>query len=348
MHMAKSVLITGGTGFLGCHLSRQLLKEGYKVTLFDLAPLDAKDIIGKATYVHGDINDKKAIENAIKKHDYVVHAAAALPILREKKIIYHVNIDGTKKVLDAALKAKVKRLVFISTTAMYGVPKHLPETETSPIDPIGFYGESKAAAEKLCLEYDKKGLQANILRPKTFLGPERLGVFEVWFEAIYTGKRVFILGKGNNKYQLLAVTDVVDAIIKALTNKTHGEIFNVGAKEFTTWKEDLDHVISYAKTPAKVTGLPVLPSQMLLGILETLNLSPIAAWHYKTLPVDSYVSIEKAEKALKWHPKKSNKQLLLESYQWYAKHRDEVINKIGNTHRVGWNFQALNLVKKFL
>lgn len=345
--MTKNVLITGGTGFLGCHLSRQLLKEGYTVTLFDLTPLDAKDLIGKVTVIQGDINDKKAIENAVKKHDYVVHAAAALPILREKKIIYHVNIDGTKQVLDASLKAKIKRLVFISTTAMYGVPKHLPETEISPIDPIGFYGESKAAAEKLCLTYDKKGLQTNILRPKTFLGPERLGVFEVWFEAIYTGKRVFILGNGNNKYQLLAVTDVVDAIIKALTSKTHGEIFNVGAKEFTTWKEDLDHVITYAKTPAKVTGLPVLPSQFLLGILETLNLSPIAAWHYKTLPVDSYVSIEKAEKILNWHPKKSNKKLLLESYQWYEKHRDEVINKVGNTHRVGWNFQVLNLVKKF-
>ncbi len=258
--MVKNVLITGGTGFLGCHLSRQLLKEGYNVTLFDLAPLDAKDLIGKVTVIQGDINDKKAIENAIKKHDYVVHAAAALPILREKDIIYHVNIDGTKNVLEAALKAKAKRLVFISTTAMYGVPKHLPETETSPIDPIGYYGESKAAGEKLCLAFDKKGLQINILRPKTFLGPERLGVFEIWFEAIYTGKRVFILGNGNNKYQLLAVSDVVDAIIKALTSKTHGEIFNVGAKEFTTWKEDLEAVITYAKTPAKVTGLPVLPS----------------------------------------------------------------------------------------
>ncbi len=345
--MSKKVLITGGTGFLGCHLARALLKNGYTVTLYDLAPLDAKDLIGKVNVVISDIRDKDKIEKVLSGIDYVVHAAAALPIQVKKDIIFSINIDGTKTVLEASLKNKVKRLVFISSTAVYGVPRHLPETEEAPLDPIGYYGESKIAGEDLCREYMKKGLQINIIRPKTFLGPERLGVFQLWFEAIFTGRRVYLLGNGENKYQLLSVTDVAEAIMKALESKATNEVFNIGAKEFGTWKSDLGSVISYAKSKSKITGFPVLPSQLMLGVLEKLDLSPIAAWHYKTIPVDSYVSIEKAEKLLGWHPKKSNSQLLLESYKWYEEHRNEIIGKKGLTHRVGWNFKILNLFTRF-
>lgn len=345
--MTQSVFITGGAGFLGVHLSRRFLKSGYKVTLLDIAPLDAKDLIGKVNMIRGDICNEKAISDAMKDHDYVVHAAAALPIQRTKKAIYSVNIDGTRNVLAASLAHKVKRLVFISTTAVYGIPKHLPEKEDSQLDPIGYYGKSKVEAENLCLEYEKKGLEVNILRPKSFLGTERLGVFELWFEAIYQGHRVFILGNGKNKYQLLAVDDVASAVEKALTIDIHGEIFNIGAKIFQTWRKDLESVIKHDKSESKVTGLPVLPSQILLRIMETLNLSPLSAWHYMTMPVPSYVSIEKAEKLLKWHPTKSNQELLLESYLWYKQNRNKVINKVGKTHRVGWNFKLLNLVSRF-
>ncbi len=71
------ILITGGTGFLGVHLARQLIKENYEVTLFDIADLDAKDLIGKVKYIKGDIRNQKDIDNAIKNHEFVLHAAAA-------------------------------------------------------------------------------------------------------------------------------------------------------------------------------------------------------------------------------------------------------------------------------
>lgn len=341
------VIITGGTGFLGVHLARKLLKDDYRVTLFDLNPLDAKDLIGKVDVIQGDIRDGKIVNQAIKGNQYVVHTAAALPIQNSKKIIFSINIDGTKNILQAALKNKIKRLIFISSTAVYGVPKYLPEMEDAPLDPIGYYGESKIEGENLCKQYIKKGLQINILRPKTFLGPERLGVFQLWFEAIYRGEKVFLLGDGSNPYQLLAVSDLTDAIEKALLCRVKNEIFNIGAKEFGSWQSDLGEIIEYAKSKSKIFGFPIFPSQIALGILEKLNLSPIAAWHYKTIAVPSYVSIKKAEKLLNWHPKKSNKDLLLENYKWYEKHRNKIIGKVGIGHRVGWNFKALNLVKRF-
>lgn len=344
--MSNHVLITGGTGFLGVYLARKFIKEGWTVTLFDLAPLDAKDLKNKVTVIKGDIRNKKTISKALTGVTHVVHAAAALPIQRSKKTIFSVNIDGTRNTLEAALKQHVKRVVFISSTAVYGVPKHLPETEESPIDPIGLYGKSKVAAEELCQEYREKGLEVTIIRPKTFLGPERLGVFSLWFEAIYTGHRVFILGKGKNKYQLLAVTDVADAIYKALTSNVTNEVFNIGAKDFTTWRKDLRFVIKSDKSRSKISGLPVLPTQFALQLLEWLHLSPLSAWHYKTMPVDSYVATIKAEKLLNWAPKKSNQDLLLESYLWYKKNRNKILDRKGKTHRVSWNFRLLNLIAK--
>jgi len=343
----SKILITGGTGFLGVHLARRFLKEKHSVTLFDTAELDALDLKGKVRILKGDIRNKNFIDKAIKGQDYVVHAAAALPIVFSKKQIYSVNIDGTKNILEACLKNRIKKVVYISSTAVYGVPKHLPETEESPLDPIGYYGESKMAGERLCLEYNAKGLPVNIFRPKTFLGKERLGVFELWFEAIYKGRRVYLLGSGNNKYQLLSIDDVASAVDKGLFARVEGEIFNIGAKDFGTWREDLGYVISHAKSKSKITSLPTVPSQLILAIFEKLHLSPIAAWHYKTMPVDSYVSIAKAEKLLNWHPKKSNKQLFLENYLWYQKNRSIVIDRVGNTHRVGWNFKILNLISRF-
>lgn len=345
--MSKTVLITGGSGFLGVYLSRFLLKKGFNVVSLDTQDFTAGDIKSKITYLRTDITTQVACFRAMKNVDYVIHAAAALPIAHDKNLIFKTNVEGTRNILAASLKNKVKRLIFISSTAVYGVPKHLPETETDGLSPIGHYGESKVEAEKLCMEYFKKGLSINIIRPKTFLGPERLGVFALWFEAIFSGKPVFILGSGNNLYQLLEVNDLCELIYNAMVSKRDGEIFNAGAEKFGTWQQDLGALIRHAKSKSKIQGLPVFLSQLALSILETFNLSPIVAWHYKTLPVNSYVSIEKAKKYLNFKPKKSNQDILIESYDWYKSNRDRFIGSRGTGHRTVWDFKLLDLVSKF-
>lgn len=343
----KSVLVTGGGGFLGVYLSRFLLDKGYKVVALDRSPSIAPDIKNKIKFIQGDIRNKKKMLSTLRNVDYVVHAAAALPVIHDRKEISKTNVDGTKNVLEGALKNRVKRVVFISSTEVYGVPKILPEKEDNPLDPIGPYGESKIEAEKLCFSYLRRGLSLNILRPKTFLGPGRLGVFTLWFEAIFNNKPVFILGNGNNLYQLLDVNDLCDAIAKSLETKKTGEIFNVGAEKFSTWRSDLRSLIRHAKSRSKIVSLPIKISQFLLSILDFLNLSPIVAWHYKTLPVNSYVSIEKAKKYLNFKPKKSNREILQESYDWYKDNRERLIGKrTGITHRTMWNFKLIDIIRR--
>lgn len=315
--MAKKVLITGGAGFLGISIARKLVGDGYTVRLFDRVSLSAKDLIGKVESMQGDIKSKDIVEKAVKGQDYVIHAAALLPPQKSKKLMFEINVNGTENVLSASLKNKIKRLVFISSTEVYGVPKNCPQREEASLAPIGDYGYSKMAGEKLCKDYMQKGLSINILRPRTFLGSGRLGAFQKLFEAIIAGKKVFILGNGNNFFQLLAVSDLVDAVEKAMVSKIDSQIFNIGASNFGTWRSDLGTVMKYQKSKSKILGLPIWPLRIILPILKLFRLSYQDISHYESLVVPSYVSIEKAKKLLKWYPKKSNRELLLGSYKWY-------------------------------
>ena len=177
--------------------------------------------------------------------DVLVHAAAALPIRGSRREIMSVNVDGTAALLAAAREEGVRRVVYISSTAVYGVPKVHPLAEDFPLEGVGAYGESKIACERLVAS---SPLETVIIRPKTFLGPERLGVFEILFDWIRDGRRIYVLGRGDNRYQLLAVEDLVDAIARACTADVAGDVFNVGATEFGTVRSDLEALIAHAGT----------------------------------------------------------------------------------------------------
>src|SRR6478736_3968871 len=205
--------ITGGAGFLGLHLARRLLADGHEVRTLDVAPLDEPELERAVEELRGDVRDPSAADRLVDGADVLVHAAAALPIQASRESIRSVNVDGAAVTLVAALEAGVRRAVLISSTAVYGVPKHHPIDETSPLVGVGDYGESKIEAEQVAGEVGRRGLEVVILRPKTFIGPERLGVFEILFDWIREGRRIPILGDGTNRYQLLAVEDLVEATL---------------------------------------------------------------------------------------------------------------------------------------
>jgi nucleoside-diphosphate-sugar epimerase len=335
--------ISGGAGFLGLHLSRRLLADGHSVRTLDVVPLDDAELESSVEELRGDVRDADQVRALVAGADVVVHAAAALPIQASRASIRSVNVGGTENVLKAARAADVGRVVFISSTAVYGVPEKHPIEEDDPLVGVGAYGESKIDAEGLCRV---AAVETTIIRPKTFVGPERLGVFEILFDWIREGRRIYILGKGHNRYQLLAVEDLVDAIVRAAeVPEAARETFNVGATEFGTVRSDLQALIDHAGSASRLRPIPVKPAELVLRGLELARLSPLAEWHYKTAHKDSFVDVSKAQRLLRWQPRLSNSETLIETYDWYLTNRERV-GSAGVTHRVPWNQQALGLLKR--
>jgi nucleoside-diphosphate-sugar epimerase len=335
--------ISGGAGFLGLHLARRLLADGHDVRTLDVVPLDDAELERSVDERRGDIRDRESVRELVDGADVVVHAAAALPIRASRDAIRSVNVGGTENVLRAADDAGVRRVVFISSTAVYGVPEKHPIEEDDPLVGVGWYGESKIDAEGLCRV---AAVETTIVRPKTFIGPERLGVFEILFDWIREGRRIYTLGKGDNRYQLLAVEDLVDAIVRAGNEpKAARETFNVGATEFGTVRSDLQALIDHAGSSSRLQPVPVKPAEIALRSLELLRVSPLAEWHYKTAHKDSFVDVTKAQRLLGWQPRLSNRDALIETYDWYLANRGRV-GAAGVTHRVPWNQQALGLLKR--
>jgi nucleoside-diphosphate-sugar epimerase len=338
------VAITGGAGFLGINLVRTLLSQGHAVVSLDREPFDYPER-GKITEHRGDIRKRADVDKAVAGCDVVVHAAAALPLYTPEEI-HTIDIDGTRTVLEASRAAKVARVVHISSTAVYGVPDHHPLVESDQMHGVGPYGIAKVEAEGVCEQARKDGQFVSILRPKSFVGPERLGVFALMYEWAREGRDFPILGSGKNRYQLLDVEDLCDAIVLAMTKPADvaNDTFNVGAAEFTTLREDFQAVLDKAGFGRKIRSLPVAPAIWTLRVLERFKLSPLYPWIYETVTEDSFVSIEKAIGKLGWKPRFSNKDALVRNYEWYLANVDR-LGAAGVTHRVPWKEGALALAK---
>src|SRR4051794_4798875 len=338
-------VISGGAGFLGLHLARRLVADGHEVRTLDVAPLDDPGLERDVEELRGDVRDPSAAGRLVEGADVLVHAAAALPIQASGESIRSVNLDGAAVTLVAALEAGVRRAVLISSTAVYGVPKHHPLREDAPLVGVGDYGESKIEAERVARRAGRRGLEVVIVRPKTFIGPERLGGFEIPFDWIREGRRIPILGDGSNPHQLLAVQDPVDATVAAATAEVAGETFNVGAISFGTVSSDLEGLIAHAGSGSRLRPVRARPAELALRALELARLSPLAEWHYRTAHRDSYVDVSKAQRLLGYEPRLSNEQALCETYDWYLAHRD-AHRAAGVTHRVPWDQRALGLLKR--
>jgi nucleoside-diphosphate-sugar epimerase len=340
------IYITGISGFLSINLVRYLLKHGYD----EVAGIDLVDFSyperGQIEFLQGDIRNPDDVRKSMAGADLVIHTAAALPLYPPEDI-YSTEVEGTRIVLQQALEYGVRRVIHISTTAVYGVPDHHPIYESDPVSGVGPYGQAKIQAEEVCQEFRQKGLCVPILRPKSFVGPERLGVFAIFYEWASDGHHFPMIGSGHNPYQLLDVEDLCQAILacmkldEALVNDT----FNIAAAEFTTMRQDYQAVMDEAGFGKRIIPFPAGPVVLILRFLEALKLSPLYPWIYETASKDSFVSIEKAQHILGYRPQFSNREALLRNFKWYLKNKERISRDSGLTHRLPWKQQALKLVK---
>jgi nucleoside-diphosphate-sugar epimerase len=340
-------LVTGGAGYFGELLTRRLQERGYSVRIFDIN-LPTSTFPG-TEIVQADIRDSDAVLAACEGIDVAFHNVAQVPLAKDRKLFWSVNRDGTKNLLEACARSAVKKVIYTSSSAVYGVPKSNPVTEKTVPAPIEEYGKAKLASEMLCSDYSARGLDVSIVRPRTIVGHGRLGIFQILFEWIYQGKNIPVLDDGKNIYQFVHANDLAEACIQASALKG-ADNFNCGTDRFGTMREVLEHLCLRAGTGSKVKSLPRWPIVTAMKLSAGVGISPLGTYHALMYGQSIYFDISKARTKFGWAPRYSNNEMLVESYEWYLANRTAVLARsdAASYHQAAVKQGALRILHWFL
>lgn len=343
----QNVLITGGSGYFGSLLLRKLLARGKQCAVLDIN--DAEDRPSEVRFIQADIRDAASVQAACEGMDAIFHNVAQVPLAKDKAAFDSVNRQGTENLLDAALKAGVGKVVYTSSSAVFGVPKANPVVEDMKPEPQEAYGMAKLDGEKSCHRFTAQGLDVSIIRPRTIMGHGRLGIFQILFEWIRSGNNVPVLGKGDNIYQFVHADDLAEACVLA-AERPGSRIYNCGTDRFGTMREVLEKLCAHAGTGAKVRSIPMAPAVAAMKITSAIGISPLGAYHALMYGRSMYFDVSRAKSELNWQPKFSNEEMFIDSYDWYLRNRDAVLaQKHGASHhRSAVKEGVLGLVKRFL
>jgi UDP-glucose 4-epimerase len=238
-------LVTGAAGFIGSHLCRKLIKEGFSVTGIDsftdsypkwIKERNIKPLMREKKFklLSSDLNDLE-LKKLLSKTDYVFHHAAQAGVRASWGENFSVyiknNIEATQKLLEAAKNSRIKKFIYASSSSVYGFCPELPMSETSSLYPFSPYGVSKLAAEHLCFLYFKNyNVPTVSLRFFTVYGPGQRPdmAFHKFFKAIAEDKQITVYGDGKQTRDFTYVDDIIEANFSSLKNGVPGEIYNIG------------------------------------------------------------------------------------------------------------------------
>lgn len=299
----KSVVIFGGSGFIGAHLSRRLIAEGASVTIADkISPINFSVYPDKRlNFKRIDITKSAGLKNLLRNKTYVFNLAAAVPFSscggNSLKNSIEVNIKGAANIALASVEAGVKKLIFLSGYVVYGIPQYLPVDEKHPTQPLDWYGASKLAAEKYLQVIARLNpdLELVLLRMSSVYGPGQVscGLIPNLLRAAVNKTSVTINCAGKEKRDYIFIGDAIEAVMLSLKNGVCG-IFNIASNN------------SYSANEIK-------------NIIENLSEHPIKSkYKYKRgLIPQVRVSNNLARKVLGFSPDVSIEDGLRMNYQWY-------------------------------
>ena len=318
------VLVTGGSGYFGSLLIEKLLQNGFQVGSLDINKPTAqeKDI----EFHRVDVRDKNSLFQHTKNYDIIFHNVAQVPLAKNKILFKQVNIDGTSNICEAALKNNIGKIVYTSSSAIYGVPQKNPVDENTVPLPGEEYGLAKLQGEKICEKFSRKGLSVSIIRPRTILGHGRLGIFSILFQWLSEGVNIPVLNNGNNIYQFIHADDLADAIILSANINKSLSFYNIGSDGYGTMRKTLEELCEYAGTGSKVYSLPLKPIEILMNLTSFLGLSPLGPYHSLMYGRSLYFNIQKAKDELGFSPKHDSNKMLSESYNWFLENKNNLNN----------------------
>ncbi|MCK4901812.1 MAG: NAD-dependent epimerase/dehydratase family protein [Thermoplasmatales archaeon] len=262
----SKVLVTGGAGFIGSAMTNKLIEKKFEVKMFDLGIQFEKNSPPQDVEIYkGSILDKNDLMNAMEGCDYVVHLAAALGVRKTEKErlnTLNINIQGTKNVLDACVKDHVKKIVFSSSSEVYGDQTKLPISETNPFYPKSIYAITKLVGEEYLNAFNQRyGLEYSILRFFNIYGPGQVAEFVMpkFIHLVKNNTPPKIYGQGNQIRAFCYIDDAVEGAYLALKNKdANSEIFNIGNdKEPITMKDLFEKIIKISEKDLKPEFVPM-------------------------------------------------------------------------------------------
>lgn len=337
-------LVTGGSGYFGSVMVGALRARGHTVRVFDL--IDSPTRPAEVEWAKGDVRSAADVRRALDGVEVVHHNIAVVPIAKDPDLFSSVNKDGTRILLEESHRVGVRKLVNVSSSAIFGAPDVLPVTEETVPTPGELYGQSKLDGERLCLDQDK--VDCTIIRPRTIIGPGRLGIMQIMFEWIRSGRNVPVFDQGASRYQFVHGDDLADACILA-SERAGKDVFNIGAEQFGTLRETLEGLCAHAGTGSKVTSIPAWIAVPPLKVASTLGLSPLGPYHTLMYAKSLWFDVSKAKRVLGWSAKHDNIGAFRDNYDWYLANRDTILAAPhGSHHRSPVKQGILKLAVRFL
>jgi dTDP-glucose 4,6-dehydratase len=312
-------IITGGAGFSGKYLTEALVERGERTVIFDA--VEPSWTIGAVDFVRGDVRSAQDLQALdLGQDDVIYHLAARqfhtrVPHSGRDAWFADVNVTGTRCLLEAMSAAGARRLVFFSTDMTYGIPQQTPVPPSHAQNPIGPYGRSKVAAERLIARARQDfDVQATVFRPRLIVGAGRFGILAKLFRLIRAGLPVPMIGNGSNCYQMVAVEDCVAAALAAVERGCPAGPFHLGSREPPTVRQLLAALISRAGSKSVLIPTPAGLVQASLSVLDKARLTLLYPEQFSIANIDYILNTEETEATLGWTPRRSDLDIIVEAY----------------------------------